>query len=82
MYIGYTGYNQPTFTYPKSIMKTQEQCLKSAEVNNKGRKTSMTSINFEQISDIALVFPVLTLNELIPPGIGVLLANTGIQKTS
>ena len=53
-------------TQPKSTMEMSEQSIK---VDNRHTRTTLMTtfwclyINFEQISHIALVFPLLTLNK-------------------
>ena len=57
------------FTFSKSTMETRTMCeicpevtIKTQERHYRGR-SGLFVINFEEISHIALVFPVLTLNK-------------------
>ena len=55
--------SQQAFNYSKSTMETREQYVKSVQ-----SRSVVFTVNFEQISYIALVFPLLTLNKYMPPG--------------
>ena len=49
------SFSHPLFTCTKSAMKAPAHCVKPLKINN--------IINFEQLLQIVLVFPLLTLNK-------------------
>ena len=53
--------SQPVFICSKSTMETPEQFVKSFK-----RRSGTFIVNFEQISPIVLVIPLLTLKKSIP----------------
>ena len=68
--------SQQAFTWSKSTIETPEQCvmyeicskLKTTERHH-WRRSVVFIVNFEQISHIILVFPLLTLNKQMPAGL-------------